>query len=452
MTATIPTALPMTHLVDPHCGVVRAVRDFARLPGLPEKFISCVADVADTRRFADWPTDRIAAGTAFGDREVAWSAAVGEAVERYCGNNVPPDLPVATSRQLTDAGVDHTPPAELPAFHRAQFDRPGFPYLPFTADAPVRWATGRLPDGAPIRVPAGLVYLNYHRGPRRDDPRTHHLNYTGIATGVGPADATDRGLAECLERDAMTTWWLLDRGGTPVDPDSVPGLRADLSGCPFDLRLVALPSDFGPAVIGALVVDRANAIPAAGFSANVDPVRAVRKAVLEALQVWIATHGLLEPDGPSRRAVAAGIFHPRAYLPHRPERDYLTVAGDHFGNVRDLAAQTQLWLDRRLHPLADRFTGRGPAIPVDAVPTSGWAETRQRLAAAGHRVITVDVTTPDVAETGLTVMRVLVTGLQPNSPAAFPYLGTQRLARLAAAAGRPAPAPWTVTLAPPPHN
>lgn len=446
-------ALPVEHLVDPVCGVVRRITDFPRLPGLPDRFISCVASVADTRQFAIWLSDRIAAGTSFTDHREAWMGALGEAVERYCGNNIPATLQRSSQTALRSDGTPHLGAEELAGFLPEQLALPGFPYRAMTPDLDLLWARGVDQNGAPCLVPGSWVYLNWHQGPRRGEPRTNHLNYAGIATGQGLPDAADRALAECLERDAVVSWWLLGLRATAVDPFSIGGFEADWAGCPFQLRLVSLPSTFGMPVFGALVFDTDNGIPAAGFSAGEDPTRAGRKAIAEALQVWIASSGLTHPEGASYRAVAGGLFSARAYLPHRPGRNYLDDAGLRFENIRDLAAQTQLWLDTRLHPLLSRFDGDGTApVDIHQLTPGSLPLSRQTLTNAGHRTVTVDLTTADIAETGLAVARVLVGGLLPNAPAAYPYLSTPRLTRLAADHALPVPTLGTVTLAPPPHN
>ncbi|WP_322752535.1 hypothetical protein [Frankia sp. Cas3] len=49
------------------------------------------------------------------------------------------------------------------------------------------------------------------------------------------------------------------------------------------------------------------------------------------------------------------------------------------------------------------------------------------LAKRNLRAVSVDVTTSDVRAAGLAVVRVIVPGLYCNPPAAFPYLGGDRL-------------------------
>ena len=63
-------------------------------------------------------------------------------------------------------------------------------------------------------------------------------------------------------------------------------------------------------------------------------------------------------------------------------------------------------------------------------------------AEAGHQVVVKDLTTPDVAPTGLAVARVLVSDMVPNAPAAFAYYGMPRFEQAARARG------WKVSMNP----
>lgn len=82
--------LPLDALVDPVCGIVRAVAPVEHPSGAPRRYTAMTADVCDARRLGAWPADRVSLGTTFGDRAGAELAAVAEAVERYCGNRLPP--------------------------------------------------------------------------------------------------------------------------------------------------------------------------------------------------------------------------------------------------------------------------------------------------------------------------------------------------------------------------
>ncbi|MFC7466665.1 YcaO-like family protein [Actinomadura keratinilytica] len=126
------------------------------------------AHVADARRFGAWPADRVSLGTTFGDPAGAWTAAVAEAVERYCGNRLPPpghpDAPRrATAAQLTAEGHQLYGPDDVPAYAPWQYRRPAFPYAPLTPDTPALWARGT-ENGRDCWAPVALTHLNWRQG------------------------------------------------------------------------------------------------------------------------------------------------------------------------------------------------------------------------------------------------------------------------------------------------
>lgn len=439
-------------VVDPCCGIVTDLSSPEMPDGAPDDFMCTVARVADTRRIGDWYADRIAAGTAFGDPERARNAAIGEALERYCGNLLPEHLETATYVDLLARGCSALGPADLPRWLPDQLSRPGFPYSVLTNDTPVEWTCGRDALGRPVWAPASWVYLNYHHGVRRDLPRINHLNYSGIATGTSVRDAARRALVELVERDAMVTWWYSGAPAAGIALESLPELATRWATGPLALSLVMVPTDLPLPVVGAYIWDERTAVPASGFAAGPTATGAAAKAAQEALQVWIATSGLRTADGPSWRAVADGTFARGVYLPYREDRTYLDDAGQDYRRIRDLAAQTQLWLDPRLHHLARRFTHPPTTVTADEVPAGRVDDVVDELVSRGAPPVAFDLTSFDVAESGAAVVRVLAPGLQPNAPAAYQYLGTDRLTMRRAALWAATADPPPPVLAPPPHN
>ncbi|MFJ6569081.1 YcaO-like family protein [Streptomyces sp. NPDC091292] len=452
------TPLAADLLVDPVCGLIRSVAPVPHPSGAPPRYTAMTAEVSDARRFGAWPADRVSLGTTFGDPEGARIAAIAEAAERYCGNRLPPpghpDAPRrATAAQLVAEGRTVYGPGDLPAYADWQYARPGFAYRPLTPETPALWARAQ-ENGEDCWAPVALTHLNWRQGELRTLPRTHHLNYAGIATGQGFADAVERGLLEVVERDALEVWWHLGGPTRGIDPASVPGLARDLEGCGLEISLVEMESELAPCV-AALAYDPARGLHAAGFACRYDPAEAARKAVLEAVHTWVFTQGAVEADGWVFRAVEAGMLARGLYLDHRADRRYLDDCGPEFGAVRDLGAHVQVWLDPRTAPLARRFTHPElGVVPIDALSPTSRPELDARLAAGGHRVITLDLTTEDVAETSLRVARVLVSGLVPNAPAAFGYFGCPRFGQAAVARGWRSSAPdgpGDFTLTPAPH-
>lgn len=458
-TADASNHLPVEALVDPECGIIRSVREVPHPPGAPRAYRGLTAAVADARRLGEWPADRVSLGTAFDDTAPARVAAIAEGVERYCGNWLPATVPadglrVATRAELRAEGLAPLDPADLPVFAPWQYEREGFPYTPLTQNTPALWTRCVDTAGEDAWVPASLVYLNWRQSRFRHLPRIHHLNYAGIATGQGVDDARDRGVLEVIERDALEVWWHLDGPTHGIDPDSVPGLRDDLAGSTFDVSLVVMPSEFAP-VIAALVHDPDQNIYAAGFSAALEPVRAARKAVLEAVHTWVYTQGCTSADGWVFRAVERGLMARGLYLDFREDATYLDAAGGQCERIVDLGAHVQVWLDPRVHGEARRFTDpAGGTRSITEISAVTMDEVYTRLAAHGHRILTRDLTTRDVRRTPLRVVRTVVTGLVPNAPAAFGYLGMPRFEDAARARGwrdSPILAPEDFSLIPPPH-
>lgn len=447
------TPLPIDLLVDPECGVIRTVRRVPHPAGAPSSYFGLTAAVADARQLGDWPADRVSLGTTFNDPGQARIAAIAEGVERYCGNWLPAELPandlrVATRATLVADGLNPIALDDLPAFADWQYDRPAFPYQRFTNTTPTLWARCES-GGDEAWMPSSLIHLNWRQSRFRDLPRIHHLNYAGIATGQGFADARDRGVLEVIERDALETWWHLNAPTVGIDPATVPGLADDLAGSDFEVSLVVMPSEFAPAV-AALIYDPATRLYAAGFSAALDPARAARKAVLEAIHTWVYTQGCTTADGWVFRAIEQGLMAKGLHLDFRADRSYLDAAGPWCERVVDLGAHVQLWLDPRVHSYATRFTqptnGVRSLAEIPAVISAphSMEEVYRRLKAGGHRIITRDLTTSDVAQTSLRVVRTFITGMVPNAPAAFAYLGMPRFADAAQAHAE-------FTLIPPPH-
>ncbi|MFJ6533607.1 YcaO-like family protein [Microbacterium sp. NPDC091662] len=446
-------------LVDAEAGIIRSVREVPHPVGAPDRYLALTASVADARILGEWPADRVSLGTSFGDPAQARIAAIGEGVERYCGNWLPDELPrdelrVGTADELRAEGESVVDESALPRFADWQLARPGFAYQRLLPSTPTLWARCDELDGGSVWVPDSLVHLNWRQSRFRALPRTHHLNYAGIATGAGFDDARDRGVIEVIERDALEVWWHLDGPTFGIDPATVPGLLDDLRGSSLRVWLVAMPSEFAPA-IGALVHDEERGLYAAGFSASLDPARAARKAVLEAVHTWIYTQGCTTADGWVFRAVAAGLMAKGLTLDFRPDADYRAAAGSQFENVIDLGAHVQVWLDPSVHDEARRFQSPAQGVrPLSAVEPVTMHEVYGRLRERGHRVLSRDLTTSDVRRTDLRVVRSIVTGLVPNAPAAFSYLGMPRFRE--AAEERGWRTTWTggpedFTLLPAPH-
>ncbi|MEU4539541.1 YcaO-like family protein [Streptosporangium sp. NPDC023825] len=430
---------PLTLLADERTGLIRRIDLLEPEPWWPDGLTICSAEVSSPYRLLPWPADRVSTGTAFGDPGRAEMSAVGEAVERYCGNFVPAGLLRSSYRRLREPALD---PARLALYGDAQHAEPGFPFTPFTADLEVLWTRGRdLRDGTPAWLPASLVYVNYFTPPRADEPPTNYAMLAGIAAGPSARAARTAALEEVIERDATVVWWAGELPARPVTgaghpaapllPEAEPGwYRAAGASGSCRYRVVAIPTVFEVAVVGVLLDDPRTGIAVFGVAARPDPAEAVRKALAEAVTLRRYALGLIDPEGEIWAAAAAGVIDARIFKPHRADRRYADDYRGDFRDVVDLGCHSQLWLDPRMRAHLAPITACTDAIALADLPhvdgdvLDGYLE---RVAARGLDAYAADLTTPDIAAAGLSVARVIVPGAYSNAPAAFPFLGGHRL-------------------------
>ncbi|MFC8190287.1 YcaO-like family protein [Cellulomonas sp. NPDC057328] len=422
-------------LVDARTGLVLRVRDVRHHASVPAALVTRQCDVGDVRAVSPWANNVLCQGSAFGDPDGASAAAVGESVERYCGN-VLDTLPVthASWAELRRRGVPALDPAELVLYSDAQYAAPGFPFVPLTRDLPVHWVPGRsLTHDREVLVPASLVYVNWYSAGYAAAPPTNFCAFAGIAAGPDADFAVASALEEVVERHATMVWWL---NGHPL-PDVLPdaALAAAVTG---RTALLHLDNELGVPVAAAVVHDDADALVNIGFSARPDFRDAALKAWTEAFTLQEGSRDLLRRDGLHWQVMADGELNGRAFKPWRADRRYLDDFRPDMRDCDDLMVQQQVYLDPRAgrrveHLLAPAATRRLEDLP--RLPDRSAATYRAAVEAAGLEVVVVDLTTPDVASTGMRVVRVLVPGTVGNAPAAFPFLGRRRVQDLAVELG-----------------
>lgn len=418
-------------LVNRRTGIVTRVHSLP-VPGhLPGALRLVESDLADTTRWSPWRSDPTAMGAALWSTEAATGAAIGEAAERYCGNLVPPDLPVAIPAELAERGLRAIPPSELTLYSPAQYASPGFPFGEFLPSTPARWVTGRdLVDGEPVRVPAATVWTNYFEsGPARDEVRTNGPVYAGIAAGRDRVEAQWSAVCELIERDAMSLVWTGNGTGVRWEP---PALLERLARGPTDeLRttFVGFPTEFGVPAVGALMRDRTRGYLTLGTAWRPDVREAMAKSVAEAAHIQIVMRDLDDPGSafaPLRDSPASPL------KPWREHRDYRSAYRADWHDATDPGCHMQAYLDPALADALETEMRYWPLADLpDAGPPAGRAEqladTVAAVADRGTRLVAVDITTDDARRSGLHVTRVVGPGLYSNAPAAFPFLGGRRL-------------------------
>jgi ribosomal protein S12 methylthiotransferase accessory factor len=344
----------------------------------------------------------------------ALASTLGESVERYCmsycdksGTLVAPYREVAEDAVSPDL-------ARLYTQEQVEAAGPDAPLTYFDEETPVRWVWGTsLTEGRARLVPASLVYLRREIEEGEADVGSNPS--TGLAAGVTLEEAILSGLLEVIERDAFMISWLQRRvrGEIRVDDGSLTELldRRFFARHPsvdlrlFDLRLdlpvptvmavLRRPTDFGPVLC---------VTAAARLSAQA----AARKALAEQGQLFSFFRYLVRQDW-------------------QPEPD--------FSNIATFDHHSLLYLRRpELIPKALAFCREAPEVLLSQIPDRSTGRVRSdihfcldSLQEAGYEAIVVEVTTPDVAEAGFRVVRVVVPGMMPLHGDARRFLAVRRL-------------------------
>ncbi len=358
--------------------------------------------------------------------DAATSAAVGESFERYACCLPPPGGLIAGSYAEVRHRGDAEPvePDRWALFDPTQEGKVPFPV--FDERTPVTWARGwSLTRQRARLVPACLVYF----GPDADlcpagcVPIAPAVS-TGAACDATAGGATLRGLLELIERDAVLIHWRNRITARRIRIDPASPFAADFAevfarpGLDYALYDVSLDLP-GTAVFGTLTDHRRSpAAVFAGGAAHPDPHAAVRKTLLELVQ------GLRWGDqsAGTRVDLLPGFVNIRSF------EDRMHLYSGH-----DMRSALE-FLDDGLE--------RDGGQPRPAVDLSTLDASRDRaadplgrlvdeLARRDLEVIAVDVTTADLAECGIVVVKTLVPGLTTmEGDHTAPFLGGRRWRRL----------------------
>jgi ribosomal protein S12 methylthiotransferase accessory factor len=377
-------------LVSPYTGIVRRVdehllgADDARLIRVGTK----LADANLLTGSVRGPSDPGTGGWA--ERALrAHASALGEAAERYAASFAPDESVLATADELGPSAVD---PARFALFAPWQHGVRGFAYVPFTRGTPIRWVRGfRLSDAAEAWLPAQLVYLAWRRA--TGEAPIGYATSSGLACGPTLEEAVVGALLEAIERDAFMLAWT-NRLSLPLlewgeDPELAEFEASYLASAGGDHAVADLSVFMDvPVALGVVRGDGASE-PAVAIGAGSAPTAAaaVKKALAEAYAVrtWGRLLMLTEPPPAPEDAITSFADHIRFY----------TTAS----NAR-AAAFLVASSERRRVAEVPALTGTTPLAQIE--------ELVERLARRGLTAYAVDVTSSDVAEAGLAVVKAIV--------------------------------------------
>jgi ribosomal protein S12 methylthiotransferase accessory factor len=399
-TATVTILDLWDELVDPRVGIIRKIRALPIDEDEPN-FFHYLSTACDTSAFA--PRENFANNGGVGvTPRRAIAKAMGEAVERYCSAIFDEDDLVFAAYEELD--VPRTRPEAFALYSHEQHAEPGFPYKPFTVASRIGWTRGTsLLTGEKILLPAAAVYVPYYYNRRRGETPVMQPISTGLACGASWASAALGGLCEAIERDAFTITWQSRLSRPLVARHDLPAAADDrvrrFEAHGLEVKVVDITTDLGCPVVLTVAVGRAPTSPAVAVAAAAEPSFevALTKSLEELAHTRKYAAQLMDYTPEVVLDVAAG--HPAV----QSQREHLRV----FCPQEAAAHAAFLWAGDEAPPPA------GGPVDDRPAPEALLQSLVERVGAACLEPIACDLTTPDVADLGLSVVRVAVPGLHP---------------------------------------
>lgn len=329
------------------------------------------------------------------DPELAWLRAVMEGAERYaCLASNADEFIVASGAELGAEALDLDSIGRCSA---REYADPQCPLRPADKRLPIRWVKGySLIDRKPRLVPAVMTHLGLQQG---EGELFWHMISTGIAAHFDLKAALVSAICESIERDAIAISWLarlpLPRIeiGTPVPAALAPNLGR-LRQSLLQHRMFDATTDMGVPTVYAVQLLEGH--PHVAQYVNCATEFSAAAACAKTIREGAPARPVFE-DGYAHPADIADFvdLHDGAAYMGRPAMrggfDFL-LDSPHRRALADIEVDVGADADARLRFLLNRLRAKG----MDAVA--------------------VDLTTDELREIGVWVVRVVIPGLMPMSP------------------------------------
>jgi thiazole/oxazole-forming peptide maturase SagD family component len=355
--------------------------------------------------------------------------AVGETLERYSQLVVERtglhEITYATYNEIQFREKRTVPLATLQMFTDSQYLRAGFPFQPVTLDAIVGWVAARsLIDGAPVQVPAQMVFVGYAAQDEKGEKRYAPAVTTGSAAHTDPMLAMRNALLELIQLDSVIGHWyskwqayriefdhrtdvvsrIIQRYFHPMGP------RAEFFWVPN--------ADLPGFTIACLLWSGKESFPrvAIGLGSELYLEKAMYKALLEAVGVLgLSKVTLLEASIDSDNDLW---------------RDPVLSREDMFdldSNILYFALPNNVATVEKKFARADVVRARDILPDVDREPREEIRLLVQAFQNTGKELVQDDLTTCDIRELGFTALRVWSPHTLSLSLPSAPPLGHPRL-------------------------
>lgn len=283
----VPVEIAVTlaeKLVDPRLGPITACKQDEPEPETSGEVTRFATLIQNTAVFSDsgYQNPDITGGCGLSPAH-AKMAALGEAIERYCLSMYNrDDFKTASYADLTEPAVH---PEIVNKFTQEQLGERGLSLETIT-ESDYHWtATRALTSGSEVLVPGQLVYIPF------DSPITIRSPITtGAAAGIDYESTLYRAICEVVERECFMIGYLNKISFPHVDISTIDDgatqtILSELDALNTDVYILDISLDQPLTTCLAIVVNsQTKPVLSMGMKCDLDPVAAVRGALLEAYQ------------------------------------------------------------------------------------------------------------------------------------------------------------------------
>lgn len=317
-------------------------------------------------------------------------ASIGEAIERYCLKSYDPDILI----KATYIELDYNKPTinQLNFFLKEQYVH--YPLLPqFFAHNKINWVIGKsFINNTLIAIPASLTYLPYYFEP--NEPALSAQLSPGTACHYDYNQGILLALLECVERDAFTLFWEAGIRFPLIHDHLIHEYLESRKIQPKQVQIHCLDitTDINIPVVLTLILNKRPPFVSIGIAAALEPVQALEKSISEAITSWQSSYEIALNNSFDSDLVMAGL---------KKEPDFLMHA------IYHCFVDTRPYLLKLLSncPTSTRFKNLSLSYKDKLTNSEALQQVRVIFANLGYDVIIIDITSRDIKDHGLHVIR-----------------------------------------------
>jgi ribosomal protein S12 methylthiotransferase accessory factor len=364
-------------------------------------------------RYPGSPKGKKSFGFGCGEEDdIAFTIAVSEGVEHYCILRQQPERFVTgTYQQLKNQAMN---PLVFVPFSEKQLSEQKYSKFRISDSTRLHWLQGQqLPNSDKVLIPASVVYALFDFE-IYDEPMIQISNSTGAACGETVDFAIYKGICEIIERDAYMISCI---GKLPKPEICVDGneelttFKRRIERYDLEVHFLLTTVDCPITTVLCVILDRTGSGPSVtvGLGGDMDAVHAIKTSGFEAVRRHISARDRFFRNTP--------LPMPRKY------------SFDWF-----LLSKQKIWSMPHMIPKAEELFS-DKKIMLEDVPTYPNLTFPNRvkllikmLKKIDCKAYFVETTAPEVEDTGLHVVKVLIPEMVPLwRDERYPYLGYRRL-------------------------